>query len=689
MNATMRWWRPSLIVAATLGAGLASHACIIGGTSVPGSATTAGEVVRLNACGGTLIAPDVVVTAAHCPAPGTTAIVGRPDLDVTTDAMGSAVGADVPIASVHDHPMFAGTPGVGNPDVRVIRLAEPAVDGSGPLPFARIAPLADSDAFVPLTAMGYGSGRILQEVELFQSACGGGGTTFCTADGHTCPGDSGGPVFQSTGSPKELVGIISAGMSAGCISEPADGLDDIHVNAFNLQPFIPGPHGVLASGTWTELGPTCDLAASDGAGYGFPSSYPTWQAADVNGDEREDIVVRDIGGAGVDTFFSNGDGTFVAPTGGADNNPPWGDDVIDSGAYLTMQSADFNGDGRADLLIRHPVNGIEIYLSQFDGVSDTWTPWSGDPVLWNNDVSPLPYDDANGWDDQELFATIQTGDVDGDGFADIFSVGPSGPIIHRNDQAGGWDVVEGNPPIDDALGDPGYYSTYLLADVVPGSGDELIERTPCGLRVWQRGASLWAEVRVPDCSDPTEWNMEAFDAPHRWGTLQTANIDDDDCLDLIGRGPEFLRVLRSRCDPSLSLDEDIFVEVETGTVRMPDNVPLDPPFPGWDQAASYRTVQAGDVNGDGFDDIVSRGPSGIETWIGDGTGQFRPADPHHPFWGDLHPRFPSAVFPGDTWAAPRFASTILLADLDGSASPAVQLIGRQDCGAETWRFVAP
>jgi Trypsin/FG-GAP-like repeat len=684
-----RTLRSSSTVVTTAGAAFVVHACIIGGTPVPGSTTTAGEVVRVHQCGGTLIAPDVVVSAAHCPGPGPTAVVGRPDLDVTMDSMGLAIGADVAIVSVHDHPMFGGDPGVGNPDVRVIRLAEPAVDGSGPLPFARIGPLAAMAAFVPLTAMGYGTGRILNEVELFQSACGGGGITFCTTDGHTCAGDSGGPVFQSTGSPKILAGIISAGMSGGCIGSPADGLDDIHSNAFNLQSFIPGPHGDTAPGAWTELGPTCDLAASDAAGYGFPSSYPTWQAADVNGDGRDDIVVRDLAGAGVDTFFSNGDGTFVAPASGADNNPPWGDDVIDSAAYLTMQSGDFNADGRADLLIRHPVNGIEIYLSQFDGMSDTWVPWAGDPVLWNNDVSPLPYDDVNGWGDEELFATIQTGDVDGDGFADIFSVGPSGAIIHRNDQMGGWEVVEHNPPIDDALGDPGYFGTYLLADVVPGSGDELIERTPCGLRVWQRGASLWAEVRVPDCSDPMEWNSAAFDEPSRWATLQTANIDGDGCLDLIGRGPEFLRVLRSRCDPSLPLDEDIFAEVVVPTVRMPDNIPLNPPFPGWDRRESYGTVQAGDVNGDGFDDIIGRGPSGIETWIGDGTGEFQPADPHHPFWGDLHPRFPSVAFPGETWAAARFATTILLANLDGAATTAVQLIGRQACGAETWHFVGP
>ncbi len=678
------------------GAGLASQGCIVGGRPVPGSGVAAGEVVRLHHCGGTLIAPDVVVSAAHCPDPMTlgcadrpcSAIVGRPDLDVVVDAGGRRIGAVVRIVSVHDHPDFRGAPGVRNPDVRVIRLAEPAVDGRGPLPFARIGPLAPEDDHVPLTAMGYGGGRVLDQVnDLFQSACGGGMSTFCTADGHTCAGDSGGPVFQSLGGPKILVGIISAGMSAGCIGTPASGRDDIHVNAFNLRAFIPGPHGELATGEWKALGPACNLATSDAAGYGFHSAYATWQAADVNGDGRDDIVVRDIAGRGVDTFFSRGDGTFEPPSGGVDNNPPWGNDVVASGAYLTMQTADFNADGRADLLIRHPSRGIEIYLSSFDGATYGWTPWTGDPVLWNNEVSPLPYDDDNGWGVEERYATIQCGDFDGDGFADIFSVGPSGPILHRNNQRGGWEVVENNPPIDDPLGRAGYYASYLLADVAPPAGDEIIERTPCGLRVWKRGASgLWAEARVPDCDDDSEWNADAFDAPSRWRTLQTANINGDSCLDLIGRGPELLRVLVSRCDRSLPLDADIFFEVADTGVRMPDVIALDPPFPGWEEPSSYDTVQAGDVDGDGFDDIIGRGPSGIETWIGDGTGKFRPADPHHPFWGDLHPRFRSAFFPGETWSADRFARTILLADLDGDASPAVQLIGRQDCGAETWRF---
>ena len=44
--------------------------------------------------------------------------------------------------------------------------------------------------------------------------------------------------------------------------------------------------------------------------------------------------------------------------------------------------------------------------------------------------------------------------------------------------------------------------------------------------------------------------------------------------------------------------------------------PLAPDGPMWlDQAEYYATIQLGDVDGDGHDDVVARGPYGIRTWF--------------------------------------------------------------------------
>jgi len=46
---------------------------------------------------------------------------------------------------------------------------------------------------------------------------------------------------------------------------------------------------------------------------------------------------------------------------------------------------------------------------------------------------------------------------------------------------------------------------------------------------------------------------------------------------------------------------------------------------GWTDPSKYSTIQLGDVNGDGKDELLGRGDAGIEIWTFDtSVGQWRP-----------------------------------------------------------------
>ena len=334
-------------------------------------------------------------------------------------------------------------------------------------------------------------------------------------------------------------------------------------------------------------------ALSDASGWDDPTNYSTIRMGDIDGDGLADVCAR--ANAAFHCWKSTGAGFSAGIEG-----PPLSDaSGWDANPYLTtIRLADFDGDGRDDLCARAAA-GWRCYPSTGDGFGAAAT--------------TERMSDASGWGHPEHYGTIRTGDVNGDGLADVCARGNAGMFCWLSDGAGFPTQVNG-PAWSDEAGwdDIKYWSTIRLADVDGDGRADLCGRSASDFRCHlSTGDGFGGPVVGPAMADGSGWGD--YD---NYSTIRMADVDGDGRADVCARANA-----RFHCWLS---DGAGFPTRLDGPELSDDG--------SWDEPRYFRTIRMGDANGDGLADVCARGWGRFYCWLSDGAGF--PTRIDGPEWGD-------------------------------------------------------
>jgi len=460
-------------------------------------------------CSGTLISPDVVLTAAHC----LQGFWGSVDV-VWTHNVYQSNWEWMQSSDHHTHPQY--NPGTMANDIAVIVL--PHAAPGNPHPVNEDAPNANwTGNNHPLTFVGFGvtsgwsnDSGIKRKVDIAVDNSDANFLYYYDNQHQTCFGDSGGPAFTDHNGSWAVAGVTSWG-DQNCSQMGANTRTDVHI------PWIEGYTGGYSP-------PGGDDNDEDGDGYTPDQGDCDDQDAGVHpgAPETPDHIDEDCDGQvdeGTDYYDDDGDG-YTEADGDCDDahpdvhpNAPESPDHIDNDCDGNVdegtQYYDDDGDGYTEAdgdcddanggvhpgapeVPDHHDNDCDGQIDEgtdfYDDDGDGWTEADGDCDDGHPGVNPNAPEYADGLDndcDGDVDEDMDEDDADGDGFSEADGdCDDHDPSVHpgatdgdngRDDDCDGIvDEMDPGPNVPPNAGDPEPYTCRLSTGEAPDALPPLV-----------------------------------------------------------------------------------------------------------------------------------------------------------------------------------------------------------------------
>lgn len=257
--------------------------------------------------------------------------------------------------------------------------------------------------------------------------------------------------------------------------------------------------------------------------------------------------------------------------------------------------ADVNGDGYADACMRRS-DGVWCSLNDKTGKFAAATQWT------------TQFSNAAGWDDVSYGRTLQFGDVNRDGRADLCGRAAAGVECAIANSAG--TAFQPSSSWTSSFGDdgtlessPGYYLTFAIVDVNGDGFADACSRVPEGVAcaVNNRLGQMKSAVLITtEFSDANGWSDPSYGS-----TLQFGDLNGDGRADMCGRGPSSLVCATiTAAGTDLTSQSDATPIPETDDGEFTSTLGAAP--------ASYRSIRIVDLNGDGYGDVCGLDPAGLK-----------------------------------------------------------------------------
>ena len=330
--------------------------------------------------------------------------------------------------------------------------------------------------------------------------------------------------------------------------------------------------GVLKTFSLTVGNPSCV------ASYSLPNSIVTvndylsysQEVGDFNNDGHQDFIK--YGPNGLQTYLGNGKGGFTAYGSGH---------LLTNEFGFNLVLADFNGDGNLDVA-SNPIRDVnsrflKIYLG--DGLGGLNVHVQANPIIFGAGGSTFT---------GEVFPSLKSGDFNNDGITDLFQGSLNhGVFMFRGNGDGTFTPIQ-HDMSDDYINFSylGIYGSVQIGDFNQDGKSDIFCNT----------------IAIGN----NNFSFSPITGLDKW-------FSDSDNSDFNNDGDQDLVLLSGASDP-----KRLYFILGT-------NIPNDATFgPANEIVVSPKTiaVAAGDINGDGFQDIVSGGLNQVTIHFGNGNGSF-------------------------------------------------------------------